>query len=337
MKNPINTLGRWSVPTNMRPNLRVYLAKAGFKDVPYHLFGILLITTFGVYFLIASYIFQTGILWGLLLSILYFVVSNAAFYAITMGAAAFYFNMKIYNRTKEIEEQLPEMLVLVSANLKGGMPFDQALWKAIRPEFGLLSEEMATVSKKVMTGHSLKDALQEFAQKYDSPTMKRTMNLIMGELGSGGKISWLLDKVIENLRKTRDLKAEMSANTLTFVIFITAIVVVIAPILFALAFNLMNILLDISGQIIPQIQDAAESGAASNIPTVPDIEVNMWNFKAFSVSAIAVISVFASMIISIIQRGDILGGIKYMPFFVGLSVAFYLISVNTLAGFLNFG
>jgi pilus assembly protein TadC len=333
----INTVGRWSVPQRYRPNLRIYFAKAGFDKVPYWAFGVLLLlsvpTSIALYILIAGSLFSIGALWGTALTITYFAVYNALFYAVCIGAAAFYLNLRIYNRTKEIEENLPDMLTLVSANLKGGLSFEQSLWNAIRPEFGLLSKEMGTVSKKVMTGYELEDALREFAQKYDSPTMKRTMNIIIGQLGSGGEISWILDQVIDNLRKTRELKQELSANTLTFVIFISAIVLVIAPLLFALAFNLMNIIVDISGQIIPQIQEAQASGNAGQLPDIPEITVDKDSFKTFSFLALGVISMFSAMIISIIQRGDILGGVKYIPFFVGISVALYFFFLNALGGF----
>lgn len=336
----LKRLGRWSVPQRYKPNLRLYMAKAGYQETPYHFFGVLLLasiaTTVALYAVLFPFLLEFGIATIIFVSLTYFLVGNLLFYVVTMGAAAFYFNMKIYNRTKEIEENLPEMLTIVSANLKGGMSFDQALWKSIRPEFGVLSEEMAIVSKKVMVGQSLKDALGEFTQKYESPILRRTMHLMMGELGSGGKISWLLDKIIVNLRKTRELKQEMSSNTLTFVIFITAIVVFIAPILFSLAYALMGILLDISGEILPQIQDARDSGAASQLPDVPNIDVDMWNFRAFSILAIGIISIFSSMIISIIQRGEIMAGIKYIPFFVGMSITVYLVSVSLMSGIVNF-
>ena len=336
----LKKLGRWSVPQRYKPRLRLYMAKAGYREIPYHLFGILLVasvtSTVVLYTVLIPFLLDYGMVTIIVSTITYFALSNLLFYGVTLGASAFYFNMQIYNRTKEIEENLPEMLTIVSANLKGGMSFDQALWKAIRPEFGVLSEEMAIVSKKVMVGQSLKDALKEFTQKYESPILRRTMNLLMGELGSGGKISWLLDKIIDNLRKTRELKQEMSSNTLTFVIFITAIVVFIAPILFSLAYALMGILLDISGEILPQIQDARDSGAASQLPEVPDLDVDTWNFRAFSILAIGTIAVFSSMIISIIQRGEIMAGIKYVPFFVGMSVAVYLVSVSVMTGIINF-
>ena len=337
----LHTLGRWSIPQRYRPNLRLYFAKAGIQPIPYQLFGILLITsvasTFLLYALLTPTIFSAGLITGLIITTLYFPLSNALFYAIIFGAAAFYMNLRIYRRRKEIEENLTDFLQLVSANLKGGLSFDKALWNAIRPEFGLLADEMATVSKKVMTGYSLQDALQEFSEKYESPTVKRTMNIIMGQIDSGGQISWIIDQVIENLRKTRELKQELSANTLTYVIFISAIVLVIAPLLFALSYNLMNILLDVSGEIIPQIQDARQSGAASQIgiPNVPEINVNMAAFRTFSFLALGIISVFSAMIISIIRRGDILSGVKYIPFFAGISIALYFFFLNSLSGLLG--
>jgi hypothetical protein len=36
--------------------------------------------------------------------------------------------------------------------LKGGMSFDASLWNSVKPEFGVLSEEIQLCTKKVMTG-----------------------------------------------------------------------------------------------------------------------------------------------------------------------------------------
>ena len=105
-----------------------------------------------------------------------------------------------------MEEKLADYLTFVSTNLKGGMSFENSLWSAIRPEFGLLAEEMGLVSKKVMTGGDLIESLSDFAKKYPSPILRRSMNLITSEIESGGKITEIMDRVIEDLKKSKITK-----------------------------------------------------------------------------------------------------------------------------------
>ncbi len=338
-KSFLEDIGKAFVPKRFRPGLRMYLAKAGINYVPYKFFGILfyvaIALTAAIYFLTNFYNLVADsppLLVGLYVFLFWFV-SSFVLSSVIIAGVYFYLNLQIYNRVKIIEFHLQDYLVLVSTNLKGGLSFDKSLWVSIKPEFGILSEEMGLVSKKVMTGTDLKDAMRELALKYDSPTMKRTMDILMGQLESGGEIADVLDQIIDNLRKTKIIKEEMVANTLLFTIFITAIVVVISPLLFALAFNLLSILISVSAQIAP----AMDQASTATIPfKLEEIQVDKDEFRAFSVLAISIIALFSSMILSIIQRGDILGGLKYMPFFIAASVGFYFLFMAVLSGVFSF-
>ena len=102
---------------------------------------------------------------------------------------------------------LPDFLQVVSSNLKGGMSFERSLWAAIKPRFSILANEMAEVSKKVMTGHDVNKALLEFSEKYNSPMLRRAIDLLISELESGGNIAELIDKVVENMKETKNLNS----------------------------------------------------------------------------------------------------------------------------------
>ncbi len=331
-------VGKAFVPKRFRPGLRIYLAKAGIDYVPYRFFGILFyvaIAITAVLYFVTDFYSLVAHFHPLLVGFyvfLFWFFSSFLLSSVIIAGIYFYLNMKIYNRVKVMENYLQDYLILVSTNLRGGLSFEKALWASIKPEFGILSEEMGLVSKKVMTGSDLKDALRELALKYDSPTMKRTMDILIGQFDSGGEVADVLDQIIENLRKTKMIKDEMVANTLLFTIFITAIVVVISPLLFALAFNLLSILISVSAQVAPAIDQAA-----TNIPfQIEEINVEEDEFRAFSVLAIAIIAMFSSMIMSIIQKGDIKGGLKYMPFFIAASLGFYFFFMGLLSGFFAF-
>lgn len=331
----LEEIGKAFIFKKWRPGLREYLQKAGITDVPYSFFG-------GLFFvgIVATFIFwlstnfyasikDEALLLVGLYTLLFWLIGLIASISIIIAGIYFYFNMRIFNRTKVIEDSLPDYLVLVSTNLKGGLSFEKSLWASIKPEFGILAEEMSIVSKRVMTGNDLTEALIQFGNKYDSPIIKRTINIIIGEVESGGQVAKVLDQIIENLRKTRILKDEMAANTLMFTIFIGAIVIVISPLLFALAFNLLKILISVSAQIAPAMEQAGSTGAPFKISKVG---IDIDEFKTFSFLALSIIAIFSSMILSIIQRGDVRSGIKYVPFFVASSVLLYFIFMGILGG-----
>ncbi|MEM4267376.1 MAG: type II secretion system F family protein [Candidatus Woesearchaeota archaeon] len=338
----LEEIGRAFTPRAARPGLRKYLLKAGITKEPYTFFGLLFFFSLGVTFAIyitffwqfflqlqqsldrTTYLvvlfFGTLFLWTIIL----LTISGLLIVFIY-----FYIDLKIYNRTRMMEEILPDFLELVSANLKGGYSFEKALWASIKPRFGILSHEIAIAAKKVMTGGDVEDALNEFAEKYDSPTLKRTAGLIVGEVQSGGKISDIIDGVVENLKKTKVLKEEMSASVITYMIFIAAVVIVISPILFALSLNLLQVIQNVTGLISTS---TAHSQAAMPI-TFRKMDVNPHDFVVFSHLALLIIATFSSMIVSIIEKGSIKGGIKYVPIFIFLSQFFYFVCLKVM-GFL---
>ena len=65
--------------------------------------------------------------------------------------------------------------------------------------------------------------------------------IIIG-LRSGGNVSDLIDRIVKNVKEASFLNKELIASVTSYVIFISVVAVVISPILFALSFNLMQII-----------------------------------------------------------------------------------------------
>lgn len=328
----LEEFGKAIIPEKIRPRLRKYLFNAGITDVPYKSFGaffygfialtILLFFFYAYPLLIESFS-------GLKLFILAFVSGLAIASIIAILAFAiiyFYLDLRIFNRTRQMEEMLQDFLKFVSENLKGGMSFEKALWSSIKPEFGILATEVRLAAKKVMTGQDVDEAITEFTDKYDSPMLRRAFNLIIEGLKGGGQVAELIDKVIENISETRMLKKEMAATNMTYVIFITFVVIVIAPGLFALSYQLLVIL----GSFISKI-GATQISGGMNLPlTISSISIKQSDFVVFSRYALVIISVFSSMIVSIIRRGSIKAGVAYIPIFIASSLLLHLLFMIVL-------
>jgi len=320
--------GKAFIFKKIRSGIRKFFLKAGYDDVPYRFFGwlfyITLVLTYILYILfvyprISSYTPSTV----LVLTFFSWVIIQIMLIALIVIYLYFNLIITIYKRTKEIERILSDYLQVVSANLKAGSSFEKSLWAAIKPEFGIIAKEITMVSKKVMTGNDLTDALEEFTEKYDSPLLKRSFDLIVGEVESGGQIAFIIDKVIENIMKTKALKEEMSASTLTYMIFIGAIVIIIAPGLFALSYYLLFIMSGFSSKL----SGIDTQGLPIHVSTN---SIDVGEFKFFSIMALIAVSFFSSMLISIIEKGDVKGGVKYIPAFIISSIIFYLIFLFAL-------
>ncbi len=345
----LEQFGRFPLPRKIRPQLRKYLFKAGITKEPYVFFGGLflfsIIASFIIYFTVFYSMLQT--LKGSLSFYMFLVVQffgtimiwtalMLTIIGIIIVTIYAYLDIKIFNRTRKLEEILPEFLETVSSNLKGGMSFEKSLWMAIKPKFGILANEIALAAKKVMTGHDVDIALTEFSLKYDSPMLKRSMNLIISQIQGGGEISEIIDRIVVDLKKTKALKDEMSASVLTYMIFIAAIVIFIAPVLFGLSNALLKVISSITALL-----GSSMKGVNSPLPfdfSKAAINPEMFVFP-FSYFAISITAIGSSLIVSIIEKGNIKGGIKYVPMFLISSLSIYWIALqvsNVLAGIVKF-
>ena len=344
----LSNFGKAFIPNRFRPRIRSYLQLAGIPEIPYGLFGGLffagIFLTFALYVLFAyPYIRSLTSGYGAASRALVFFLFTFGSFALVgiaisyllMSAVYVWLDMRIYKRTREMESVLVDFLQFVSENLKAGMTFDRALFFAIKPQFTVLATEVRIAAKRAMTGQDVEDALTELSHKYASNVLSRSFSLIVEGLRGGGEVASIIDRVVDNLRETKKLKEEMAATTLGYVIFISGVVCVIAPGLFALARQLLVILGKFLGQISTSLNQA------QNLPLkFSAVAITPEDFTLFSYMALIIVSLFSSMIISIIQRGNVKSGIKYVPVFILVSMTFFYVFsliVSTVIGALFAG
>ncbi len=317
----LEKFGKAFLPERARPTIRTYLQRAGIYDIPYTDFGLLFwissVITLGLFVYLWSSLskFATNPIFMFITVFVGWFAIHLVIAFIIMALTYFYYDYKIYNRTREIEKVLPDFLNVFSENLRTGMTVDKALWRAVKPEFGVLAKEIRIAAKQVLTGKDVNDALSDFASKYDSPTLSRSLSLIVEGMKSGSEIAGIIDKVVEDIQKTSNLKQKMATNAFTFMIFISVIVIFIAPGLFALSQNLLTII----SQFITNL--GAGNMAATNIPIKFDtVSIDPDDFFIFARWALIITAFFSSLILSIISKGEMKAGLKYIPVFIISSV-----------------
>jgi pilus assembly protein TadC len=239
-------------------------------------------------------------------------------------------DVAIFKRRQKLEEVLPDFLQLVSSNIRAGMTTEQALWFAVRPRFGVLAKEIEEVAKRTFTGEPLESALHHFVSKYESKVLERSMNLLIEGIRAGGEIGELLNKIAGNIQETNILKKEMAANVTTYVIFITFATVIAAPFLFGMACQLIMVIQEVFSRI------NIAPGTVSGFPiTISEGVISIADFRNFAVVSLLITSLFSGMIVSVIKKGDIKGGIKYIPAFMASSVILFFIVVKLFSYFVG--
>ncbi len=317
--------------------LREFLERAGHDESPKEfnkklLFADLIIMGIFSFFIIVFSIAKGSVFSDVLtVLLLLWTIVLLGLYLISLLVVFIYFDIKIYQRTKQIEEVLPDFLQLASANISAGMPIDRALWYAVRPRFGVLATEMEEIAKATFTGSELEDALIDFTRRYNSRILKEAINLIIAGLRSGGEIAELLTKISENIQATRLMKKEISASVTTYVIFIAIASIAAAPALFALSSQLLSVITHIASSF----QGTGSAGTGGLSMSFSGDSISMSDFTTFAIVLLTITSYFASAIVATIRTGNSKEGLKQFPIFAVVALAIFFVAKAVLGLLMN--
>ncbi len=330
-----------------RQLLRKYLDKAGFEDVDEFLliknvfkFVIYLCLIVSLGALVVAIIGKPGVKTSLTFLLWIWTSLFAIVLILAWLLVYVYLDIRIMKRAAEIEAVLPDFLQLTSANISAGMPLDRALWFAVRPNFGILAKEIEEVAKATISGNDLGEALINFADKYDSKVLRRSVNLLLEGMRAGGEMADLISKIALNIQNSRIMKKEMAANVTTYVIFIGFASAVAAPILFALSGQLLIIIQKIISLFSTSSGSSLSSVSSLSIG-VSSSSISSSDFNWFSYITLFVSSLFSGMIISVIRKGSVKEGWRFIPVIVLITIIVYVIASSVLSlllgGIISFG
>ncbi len=243
-----------------------------------------------------------------------FLLDAFLVYLITYTTVNAILILKKEARRKAVELALPDFLTLISSNIRAGMPLDQAMWYAAKPEFGVLSEEVKVSIKSAFSGDSFANCLNRLGKKFDSPVLTRTLTLLIQASESGGEVAKVLEITSEDIRNSALLKKEISASLLIYEIFILFSSSLGSPFLLGVVSKLLEVMKK-SFEFLPSNQSFLSSASI----------IKPSDFYLFSLIAIFITIFFSSFIVGIIKTGSKKEGIKYFPFMLVVAyVVFFL-------------
>ncbi|MFA6490233.1 MAG: type II secretion system F family protein [Candidatus Micrarchaeia archaeon] len=258
---------------------------------------------------------------------------GAIFAFITAGLMYMHLYYLIAERTKRVEEVLPDFLLMVAANMRSGMTPFAAFQAAARPEFGPLQTEINYVSSRSMGSESFEDALRELTQTIDSSMLRRVIEFIENEMRAGGKLAYLLETSAEEIREAEEAKNQMMVATKTYAIFVGFILVFGLPLLLVISTQFLLVFskfqANISGDAGSGMQGSLSMLATKKLNIEPQFVDNM----AFTL--ILGSTILSAILIGVIAEGKILYGLKYFPILAIASFAFFLICRTVIGGFVS--
>ncbi len=178
---------------------------------------------------------------------------------LAIGPVGFYSHLKA-KKKKDIEDQLPDFLREISSSTASGMTVFDAINSVSKGEHGRLTPELQRMSSQLSWGISVKDALDNFAKKINTNSVKRMSITINKALEIGGNTSAVFDAAAREMdqakRVEQQRKAEMSMYSIvifiSFFVFL-AVILIIDKTIFQAIFDLQD---EMAGQAIGNMKIA---------------------------------------------------------------------------------
>jgi hypothetical protein len=227
------------------------------------------------------------------------------------------------NRTKTVEETLPDVLSMVAQNMKAGMTSYNALWSAARPEFGTLAIEIQDVAKATLTGIPLTDALIGMTNHVSSNKLQRSVHLVVQGMKSGGDLPAVLHAITLDMRREQSLKKQMAAETSAHSIFILFAIMVGAPLLFSVSYQFVSIFSSMMTKL--NVAELSKNAPQGGMISISPLAISTEFFMYYALAMLAISGFFGSLLVGTLKSGNPVEGIPTIPAFVIIPVVIFFI------------
>ena len=254
------------------------------------------------------------------------IILGIAIGLLALGGVQITISLIADSRAAEIEKVLPDVLQLMSANIRAGMTVDRALWLSARPEFGIFEEEIRKAGARTLGGKPIKVALLEMSSRIKSNILEKTVRLLIEGIEAGGELAHLLEETSNNVRLTQSLKKEVKTSVTTYSIFILFAAVIGAPALYAISLFFVETMTKLwSPTMLGGIKITGSSMGGGMLAKAGPPSITVDQLFWFAVSSIVVTTFFGSLIIGLIQTGKEKNGLRFViPLMLGALAVFLL-------------
>ena len=250
-------------------------------------------------------------------------------------------------KTKDIEENLPDTLLLIASNVRAGETIDWAMTSALRHAYGPIRSEFDKTARELASGMSIEESFNNLAERNRSSILRNVVDLILFGMQSGGNMSDLLTDISFEIRMTQTLQKEVEAQVAVYRAFFIMIILFIAPVLLAVSTNFLLVTKSFGERLsadLGSITAASPMGVQSGLVSQLLVkiqqgeiggQISVQDMYVFSYSLCIMSSVVASLLLGVISRGEAKAGLRYLPVFVIISVVVYYYSNQVVFAIMN--
>jgi flagellar protein FlaJ len=170
-----------------------------------------------------------------------------------LGPYGFYMSREA-RRIRGIEERFADFLRDVASGHQGGLTLPASVMVAARGEYGPLTPEVQKMAEQLSWNLPFTEALERFAERVDTPLVRRAVNLVLQANRSGGSAIEVLLAASRDAREIKSLENErrLTMSLYTVVIYITYFVFLgVAAVLYA--------------SFVPKLVAASEAAQATQL------------------------------------------------------------------------
>jgi tight adherence protein B len=134
-----------------------------------------------------------------------------SFIAIALVASIAWYlpSRRAAKRIKQMQEQLPDALALMSASVEGGQTFQRSIDMYRKDAKAPLSEELDRVMAEVAVGSDLVIALENMAERSGVEDLKWTVEAVRIQQSTGGRLAPILHTLADFMRTRQEVRREV--------------------------------------------------------------------------------------------------------------------------------
>jgi Flp pilus assembly protein TadB len=161
----------------------------------------------GEYLVISSSVaFGLAVIVGVLVGS---VIASVVAVAVVALVARYLPSRQAAKRIKQIQEQLPDALALMSASVEGGQTFQRAIDMYRRDAKPPLSAELDRVMAEVAVGSDLVVALENMADRSGVEDLKWAVEAVRIQQSTGGRLAPILHTLADFMRTRQEVRREV--------------------------------------------------------------------------------------------------------------------------------
>lgn len=155
------------------------------------------------------------------------------------GAVPFLFvRMKANSRVKTFDNQLPDLLITMSASLKAGHSFRHSIQAVVDEGAQPSAKEFTRVLSETQLGRPIDEALSDMAERIGSKNLEFVVTAVTIQRQVGGSLAGLFDMIAETVRQRHQFARKV--RSLTAMGRLSGYILIALPFLIALAITALN-------------------------------------------------------------------------------------------------